>query len=659
MTVATEDKARAEKKALIRKIVKGLNPAQKEAVMKTVKTPSLVIAGAGSGKTRVLQKRVAYILANGISPQKILTVTFTNKAAGEMKERIAKEVGKKAAKKIMVGTFHSLAVRWLHRYYREAGLKQNWTIFDDDDVTKLYTQVLGDLNMDNSRQSIYAMKSSISNLKNAMISPGKLRKQMTPDQQDLLRVYELYQDRLTRNNGVDFDDLIMKMVHLLENDPLVRSKFQKRFKYVMCDEYQDTNECQYRMIKAIVGDKNNIFVVGDDYQSIYGWRGADLQKILNFQKDYPGTKIVKLEENYRSTKIIVEAGNAVMKNNDNQMEKTCFTSNTEGNKILSYAAPDDEQEARFIAQEIQNLTLHDGRDYKDIAILYRTNVQSRLLEDQFIRMGVPYNMVSGFSFYERREIKDVLGWIQLAVNPDNDLACERVLKLQKGVGAKTIQTVTKEAKKRKVSLYEAVEYHQPSTSRAQAAFVGLTDSVGRLNAIYEAGASVSDSPITDMLELIFKYTGYIDELRDSAKEEDVRRIDNLMELQKIAKGYEEENKKPNMQDFLDQIALQSKADKVEGADEVQMMTLHTSKGLEYPVVFLIGMEEGLFPHSRSAVDPKALEEERRLAYVGITRAQELLYMTHAQRRMDWNRTYKWMTPSRFLEEIPGHLIEEV
>jgi DNA helicase II / ATP-dependent DNA helicase PcrA len=648
-----------QKRSLIRKIVKGLNPAQKEAVIKTVKQPSLCIAGAGSGKTRVLQKRIAYILANGISPRKILAVTFTNKAAKEMKERIGKEIGDKKARMIMLGTFHSLAVRWLHQYYSEAGLKQNWTIFDDDDTKKLFKQILNDLNLDDSAQSIFAIKSVISNLKNAMVTPAQYRNQMTPDQRDTLRVYERYQDRLRRNNAVDFDDLIMKMVHVLENDATVRGKFQKRYKYIMVDEYQDTNECQFRMIKAIVGDKNNIFVVGDDYQSIYGWRGADVQKILNFQKDYPNTKIVKLEQNYRSTKKIVEAGNCIMTHNSNQMDKTCFTDNDDGDLIKKYVAPDDEAEARFIAEEIENLVTYDNRDYKDIAILYRTNVQSRLLEDQFMRLGVPYNMVSGFSFYERREIKDIMAWIQMSINPDNDLACDRIMQMQKGVGKTTIDAIKQKARSAGSSLYEQVEYFSPRTAKAKAAFVGFTDVVGRLNAIYEAGKSVSDNPITDMLTLIFKYTGYIEELSSSGKEEDERRIDNLRELQKIAKGYEEDQDDPNIQDFLDQVALQSKADKVEGADEVQMMTLHTSKGLEYPVVFLIGMEEGLFPHSRSASDPIQMEEERRLAYVGITRAQELLYVTCAQRRMGWDRQYKWNDPSRFLEEIPPHLLQEI
>lgn len=657
--MALTEEERAAKKALIKKIVKGLNPAQKEAVMKTVKVPSLCIAGAGSGKTRVVQKRVAYILANKVSPRKILTVTFTNKAAKEMKERIAQEIGEKKAKHIMIGTFHSLAVRWLHQYYVEAGLKKNWTIFDDDDTKKLMKEVLHRLNIEDSAQSIYAHKGRISSLKNAMITPAKFRNKMEQGDKEFLRVYELYQERLQRNNALDFDDLIMKMVQVLENDPLVRGKFQTRFRYIMCDEYQDTNECQYRMIKAIVGDNNNIFVVGDDYQSIYGWRGADVQKILNFQKDYPGAKIVKLEENYRSTGTIVEAGNHIMKHNTNQMNKTCFTSKADGEKIRKFTAADDEQEARFIAEEINNLVTYDNYDFKDIAILYRTNVQSRLLEDHFIRLGVPYNMVSGFSFYERKEIKDIMAWIQLSINPDNDMACDRVLNLQKGIGKTSITSMKERARKKNDSLYEAVEMFQAKTVKAQASLVGLTETVSRLNALYEAGQSVSDTPITDIFELIFKYTRYIEDLTESGKEEDMRRIDNLRELQKIAKGYEEENKNPDIQEFLDQIALQSKADKVQGSDEVQMMTLHTSKGLEYPVVFMIGLEETLFPHSRSIADPTQLEEERRLAYVGITRAQQLLYFTHAMRRMDWNRTYKYMNPSRFMEEIPDELIMEV
>lgn len=653
------DEERKKKRKRIRKLLEGLNPAQKEAVVKTVKNPSLVIAGAGSGKTRVLQKRVGYILENGIDPRRILTVTFTNKAATEMKERIGKEVGEARTKKIMIGTFHSLAVRWLHQYYSEAGLKKNWTIFDDEDTNKVIKELLKNNNMDDSKQNVYATKSRISNLKNDMILPKDFRKQMEPEDKSFARIYERYQDRMARNNAVDFDDLIMKMVILLESNTEIRRKFQRRFKYIMCDEYQDTNECQYRMIKNIVGDKNNIFVVGDDYQGIYGWRGADIDKILNFQKDYPGTKVVKLEQNYRSTNTIVTAGNEIMKHNTKQMNKTCFTDKGMGEKIRKYEAPDDEQEARFIAQEIQNLHTFDGYNYSDIALLYRTNVQSRLLEDQFIRHQIPYNMVSGFSFYERKEIKDIMSWMQLAVNPDNDIACDRILNMQAGVGKTTIKQIKDKANEKNKSIYEVVEYFNPKTAKAKAAFVGLTDTVARLNALYEAGKSVSDQPITDMLELIFKYTQYIEKLQETGKEEDFRRIDNIKELTKIAKGYEQENKDPHLQDFLDQIALQSQQDKVVDQDKVQLMTLHTSKGLEYPVVFMIGMEEGLFPHSRSLSDSVQLEEERRLAYVGITRAQEVLYFTHAERRMDYNRTYNWQTPSRFMEELPDELIQEV
>lgn len=642
----------------IRNITKGLNPPQKEAVTRSYKNPTLVIAGAGSGKTRVLTQRIAYILAKGVNPRRLLAVTFTNKAAKEMKERVANVVGEEAGKKLLIGTFHSLAVRWLHEFHSEAGLKKNWTIFDTDDTDKLLKKAIKMHGMDDSKSSVYATKARISNLKNAMITPGKFAQTMSRGDKDFKNVYETYQDLLTRNNGVDFDDLIMKMVFLLESQPLIRAKFQKRFKYVMCDEYQDTNECQYRMIKAIVGTTNNIFVVGDDYQSIYGWRGADVQKILNFQKDYPNTKIIKLEQNYRSTKTIVEAGNHIMTNNTKQMSKICFSDDVVGEKIKLFRADDDEQEASFIADEIRNLTMFAGYNYEDIAILYRTNVQSRLLEDHFIRKQIPYNMVSGFSFYERREVRDILAWIQLSVNPDNDIACDRVLNMQAGVGKTTIKGFV-DKQKRGQSLYDIVENSSPRTTKAAAAIAGMTHTVTRLNAIYEAGKTITDTPITDMFELIFKYTNYIEQLQEDGTEESSRRIDNLRELQKIAKGYEEETKNPNMQDFLDQVALQSKADKVQGTDEVQMMTLHTSKGLEYPVVFLIGLEEGLFPHKNSLQEANQLEEERRLAYVGITRAQKLLYVTMARRRMDWSRNYNFQTESRFINELPQHLLEEI
>lgn len=649
----------SEAKLKKRHLIKDLNPPQREAVMKSYKQNTLVIAGAGSGKTRVLTRRVAWLLASGVDNRRILTVTFTNKAAKEMKERIADTVGEEKAKGMLVGTFHSLAVRWLHQYYAEAGLKKNWTIFDDDDVKKLFKDILKSLGIDSSKANVMAYKSRISTLKNDLVTPSSMKKDPMYDK-DLQKVYEAYQDRLRRNNGVDFDDLIMKMVQMLESDPVVRAKFQQRYRFVLCDEYQDTNESQYRMLKYIVGDKNNFFIVGDDYQSIYGWRGADISKILGFKNDYPNAKIIKLEENYRSTRTIVEAGNVLMKNNEHQMEKVCFSSHERGEKIKVYRAPDDEGEAKFLAQEINNLVTFANRSFKDIAVLYRTNVQSRLLEDQFIRHHIPYNMVSGFSFYERKEIKDILAWIQLSVNPDNDLACERILNMQQGIGKTTIKTL-KEKQERSTdkSLYDVVEIASPKTIKIAAAFSSLTHNVSKLNAIHEAGKSVSDQPITDMLELIFRYTGYVDELRASGKEEDARRIDNLMELQKIAKGFEQDNPDPKIQDFLDQIALQSKDDKITGDDKVQMMTLHTAKGLEFPVVFMIGMEEELLPHRGSLNDEEKLEEERRLCYVGVTRAEKTLYLTHADRRMDWSRNWNWQTPSRFLDEISAHLKEDI
>lgn len=642
-------------------IVKGLNPAQKRAVLKTLKNPSLIIAGAGSGKTRVLTKRAEYLMKRGLAPHKLLTVTFTNKAAKEMRERISQAVGEEKAKKMMIGTFHSLAVRWLRRWPSEAGLKKNWTIFDTDEQKKLIKNIMKDLNMGQDASAVKAYLSRISNLKNDMMGPEQFRNSIeyTPQDNEFYKIYKLYQERLQRNNAVDFDDLIMKMVLVLQNDTQIRSKLQNQFRFVMVDEYQDTNECQYQMIKLIVGDKNNLFVVGDDFQGIYGWRGADLNKILEFEKDYPGAKIIKLEQNYRSTQTVVNAANELMKHNEFQMDKVCFSEKPTGEKIKIHVAYNDEAEAEFVANEIRDLVDKKGYDYKEVAILYRTNVLSRLLEDQFIYKGIPYNMVSGFSFYERKEIKDTLAWIQLSVNPDNDMACERVLDLSDGIGATTIKTMKKHADDKNMSLYEVVERYEGRTTRIKAALAGLTQTVEKLNVFYEAGKNVSDSPISDMLDLIFKYTSYIEKLREKDDDISVRRLDNVLELQKIAKGYEFDNKNPDIQDFLDSITLTSQQDKTTSDNEVQMMTLHASKGLEYKVIFVIGVEEGLLPHAQSRAVASAIEEERRLAYVGLTRAEERCYWTRAIKRMDWSRNYTFNEPSRFIENIPDHLKEEV
>lgn len=644
-----------------KKLLKGLNPNQKEALMRSYKKHTLVLAGAGSGKTSVLTKRLAWLLASDVDPRRILTVTFTNKASKEMKQRLDTLVSAEKTKGMMMGTFHSLAVRWLHIYYAEAGLKKNWTIFDDDDTSKTMKKTLVDLGISGEKSNVLLYKNRISDLKNQLIGPSDMNNTGKTYEYRLDEVYAKYQGALQRQNAVDFDDLIMRVVLMLTHDPVIRAKFQARYRFVSCDEYQDTNKAQYEMLKLIVGNKNNFFIVGDDFQSIYGWRGADIQNILNFQNDFPNSQVIKLEQNYRSTKTVVKAGNAIMKHNQHQMDKVCFSDHEEGEKIKIFTASDDEDEARFIAQEIQNRHTFNNEDFKDIAILYRTNVQSRLLEDQFIRHQIPYNMVSGFSFYERREVKDILSWIQIAVNPDNDIACERVLSMQQGIGKTTIESFYHMQKKHPgdMSLYQAVENASPKTVKIAASLASLTHIVSKLNAIHEAGKSVSDQPISDMLDLIYRNTGYLDELRQSGKEDDLRRIDNLRELQKIAKGFEEEHPNPKIQDFLDQIALQSKDDKLTTDDKVQMMTLHTAKGLEFPVVFLIGMEEGILPHRNSVTDDLAVEEERRLAYVGVTRAEKELYMTHAERRMDWNRTYKWQESSRFLNEIPDHLKEHV
>ncbi|WP_422661636.1 ATP-dependent helicase (plasmid) [Paenibacillus sp. EC2-1] len=649
----------------LKRRIRGLNKPQKQAVLKTLKKPALVIAGAGSGKTSVLTTRVAFLMDQGVKPWNILTVTFTNKAAKEMKERIGQAVGEKKAARVNIGTFHSLAVRWLHQYYSEAGLDQNWVIFDDDDTNKVMKTVLKDLNFEASASMIRLYKGIISTQKNAMITPNRFRDECiaTSDDQRTYKVYREYWRRMQRQNALDFDDLLMKMVRMLERDPEVRRKFQKKYHYVMVDEYQDTNECQYRMIKLIVGRKNNLFVVGDDYQSIYGWRGANIEKILGFQKDYPDCKIIKLEQNYRSTKTIVECGNAIMKANPNQMHKTCFSDHQQGELVRKFSGIDDESEASFVAEEIRNLVDSGQYNYGDIAILYRTNVLSRLLEDRFMTHQISYKMVSGFSFYQRAEIKDVLSWIQLAVNPDNDISCERVLNTVSGIGKTTIQAMIKEkriSKKKEIPLYTVLETYKAKMTKTQAAIVSVTDIISRLHHIYSVGTSVTETPVSDMLDLVLKNTGYIDRLLEEATDESTERVANVRELVKIAKGYEEVAAEPNLQEFLDQIALASQTDGIDDGNAVNLMTLHSAKGLEYPVVFVIGVEEGMLPHSNSlGRDEELVYEERRLMYVGITRAKELLYLTHAFRRMRWDRRYENMDESRFFEELPGHLITAV
>lgn len=966
-----------------KKLIAELNPQQKEAVRKTLDVPSLVIAGAGSGKTKVLTTRIAYILSKYDDPGSILAVTFTNKAAGEMRDRVASVVGDVDAKSITIGTFHSLCVRWLHKYYSEAGLRKGWTILDDDDTTKIIKSILKDMNLPTEKEAVRMYKGTISTLKNDMIGPADYRNKIQyAHERTILKVYQEYMDRLTKQNVVDFDDLLFRMVRVLENFPKVRRRFQRRFEWVMVDEYQDTNECQYRLVKLIVGKHNNLFIVGDDYQcwqedtiiqtldgpmragdleighrvqtsengkltyavatgvnridsapmvrittksgkkievtpnhkvyatmpafdkdvyylylmyrkdkgyrigvltggiagtigsrahserpermwllgrfenknkayyaesrlslkygvpthpfmhngrglgmtqdsldkifasfgsngetllddlgflfdyphhvpqgttkfdtqhrvvnimtnvkgvnqisleydqfrtrkwvssyrdayhmalklqedhdatfirerfsmgkgialqlftansllptmqipvdrngvleledivsvedagtgvvidievertgtvvgngvlthnSIYGWRGANIQKILNFQNDYPSAQVLKLEQNYRSTQTIVEAGNKIMENAPNQMSKTCFSQNPVGDPISVHQARYDKDEAAFVAEEIMNLVTFEGYKYSEIAILYRTNILSRLFEERFMTMAIPYNMVSGFSFYDRREIKETLGWLQMCVNPDNDIACERILTTMPGLGKTTIENLIREQKQSGgLSLYQVVERFKPKLIKTRAALATLIATVDKMSNLYALGAHLSDQPISDMLEIVLETTSIAERYKESSKAEDQDRADNIFELASMAKGYEQETKKPNLQDFLDQIALASQADKVskKATDKVQMMTLHTSKGLEYRAVFFVGFENGLMPHA-NAKTPDTLAEERRLAYVGITRAKERLYLSSARARMNWSRQWENKQPSDFLDLIPQSLRQDV
>lgn len=641
-------------------LTKGLNPPQKEAVLRSYKQPTMLMAGAGSGKTSVLTKRIAYMLEKGVTPSKILAVTFTNKAAREMKERISKLVGDKKATQLNMGTFHSLCVKWLHQYYTAAGLNKGWTIFSSEDTNTVIKEACQDLGYDDSKKNIFFYKSVISNAKNDMLSPFAYEQKHGRENGDVANVYKRYQDKLNQMNGCDFDDLIFRVVKMLGAHPDIRMKFQRKYKYIMCDEFQDTNSAQYALIDYIVGDidvtNNNLFVVGDDYQSIYGWRGAQIKNFLTFMDKYPTAKVIKLEQNYRSTKTIVEAGNHIIANNVNQSDKVCFSGGKKGSKIKIHSAEDDVLEAAFVAEEIYNLVEFGGYKYEDIAILFRTNVQSRLLEDQMIKKRIPYNLVSGFSFYERKEIKDILAWLQVSINPKNDVATKRLLTNAEGIGRTTVQNIID--KQKGSSLIETMGRVKLRTTKANASLAFLVSTVSDISHRYSIGSAVSSTPISDMLDIILRSTNYIERLKSDGTDESQGRINNIQELCSMAKDFEEDNTGSTIDDFLNQISLQSQADNLD-EDRVQMMTMHTSKGLEYSAVFIVGLEEGLFPHSNSLGTPELLEEERRLAYVGVTRAKRDLYLCHAQRRRDYSRKYNVTRPSRFLEEIPKRMVEQV
>ena len=636
-------------------LLDGLNREQQQAVQHT-EGPLLILAGAGSGKTKVLTVRIAYLLAQGVNPYEILAITFTNKAAKEMKSRVEGLVGD-VANRIWLSTFHSFCAKFL-RFELDnfLGYNSNFTIYDTSDSQVVIKAALKALNLDDKYYPVGAMISAISDAKNKLMFASDFRKQARDFyQQKVADVYEYYEKELRKNNALDFDDLLLVAVKLLQSNATVLDKYSKRFRYVMIDEYQDTNHAQYLLAYLLSSHWKNIAVVGDADQSIYAWRGADIQNILDFEKDYPNCTSIKLEQNYRSTKIILDAANAVIDNNEGRPEKNLWTDKTEGAKIQHFTAQSEHEEAAFIGDTI--VKKHDiyGVPYGDMAILYRTNAQSRVLEEALIKRALPYTMVGGTKFYDRKEIKDVLAYLRVLYNPFDDLSLLRIINVPKrSIGATTVSKLQDYARENGTSLFMTLtQLHLVDSIKGKTK--EKLEEFGIL--IFTLVAEMDDKSILDILEAILDRTGYLYQLEESTDPQDQARAENIGELLSVAKDFQDTNPTGTVEDFLEQVALVNDVDSFEQEDsKVTLMTLHAAKGLEFPIVFLGGLEEGLFPHSRTLMNPEEIEEERRLAYVGITRAEQELYISNATTRTVFGRTSSYL-PSRFIDEIPAELVD--
>ena len=637
-----------------------LNKPQKEAVFHT-EGPLLILAGAGSGKTRVLTHRIAYLIEEkGVNPWNILAITFTNKAAEEMRQRVDSLVGI-GAESIWVSTFHSMCVRILRRYIDRLGYDNRFTIYDTDDQKTLMKEVCRKTDIDTKRFKERMLLSVISSAKNEMILPEEFELNAGGDfvQLKIAKVYKEYEAQMRANNALDFDDLLVKTVQLLETQPDVRENYQERFRYIMVDEYQDTNTVQFRLVSLLAGKYRNLCVVGDDDQSIYKFRGANIRNILDFEKEFSDAKVIKLEQNYRSVGNVLEVANSVIRNNKGRKEKTLWTDNEKGEKIRLRQFDTAYDEAQFIAEDIKDETAQ-GANYSDHAVLYRTNAQSRLLEEKFVAMNIPYKIVGGINFYSRREIKDVLSYLKTIDNGKDDLAVRRIINVPKrGIGLTTINRIQESAAARGIGFYDALS--------APDLIPGIGRSASKLDSFaalieYFKGRS-EESGVTDLLTEVIEKTGYTESLEADDPEELEARVQNIDELVSKAAVYEEScsdrGERPTLSGFLEEVALVADIDSVaEDRDYVILMTLHSAKGLEFTHVYLAGMEDGLFPSymSISGDDPEELEEERRLCYVGVTRAEEKLTLTCARMRLvRGERQYNSM--SRFIKEMPSALID--
>ncbi|MBO5652037.1 MAG: UvrD-helicase domain-containing protein, partial [Selenomonas sp.] len=612
-------------------IFAGLNPAQKQAVEHT-DGPLLIMAGAGSGKTKVLTCKVANLLAKGVAPWSILAITFTNKAATEMRERVDRMIGE-GAKDVWLSTFHSFCARFLRREVEATGMyKRNFVIYDSSDSQVVIKECLKELNLDPKQYAPSSIQNAISNAKNQLMGPKAMARDAENFfQQKVAEVYALYAKKLRTNNAMDFDDLLMVSVLLLEEHEEIRVKYQNRFKYILVDEYQDTNGAQYQLTKILAAKHHNLCVVGDADQSIYGWRGADIRNIMDFEEDYPEARTIKLEQNYRSTKNILAAANAVIEHNINRKKKELWTENATGEKLTIYEARDERDEAEFIATTVMKQKTIFNASYGDMAVLYRTNAQSRVVEETFMRRGIPYTMVGGLKFYDRKEIKDILAYLRVIYNPLDTVSLLRIINVPKrGLGATTVAKLADFAENNGLTLFDVI-----SSEETLSQIPGITARVKKplelfSTFIFQFMGYQSNMRIDDLIEKVLEESGYLRELQEEKKPENESRIENLKEFVGVARDFQKTEDNPNLENFLSTLSLVSDIDNAELEDDrITLMTLHSAKGLEFPTVFMVGMEEGLFPHSRTLMDENEIEEERRTCYVGITRAQRKLYLTCA------------------------------
>jgi len=692
------------KRKIIEMQYEQLNKEQREAVL-TIEGPQLILAGAGSGKTRVLVHRIAHILNYGNSynsayvpfdltpedlelmrdyvshdtsgktrvltyriaylieeksvyPSNILAITFTNKAAKEMKERVQSLIG--SADNMWISTFHSACVRILRKNIESLkDYKKNFVIYDSKDQEALVKECLKELNLNEKNFPFRTVASEISSAKDMLMTPDKYYDRNMHDirKRKLADIYKLYQKKLQKNNAMDFDDILYKTVELFELNPDILQYYQNKFKYIMVDEYQDTNFSQYTLIRLLARQHKNLCVVGDDDQSIYSWRGADIGNILNFEKDFPGAMVVKLEQNYRSTQVILDAANSVIKNNFARKSKKLWTENGEGRPIIYHYATDEWGEANFIMDEVERLIAQENRELGDFAVLYRTNAQSRVLEEACMSYGLPYKIVGGFKFYDRKEVKNVIAYLRVIQNPDEDLSLRRIINIPKrGIGNTTLDAIDQYARTTGDSLFGAlleVDSIEGVSTKAKKGIKEFVKIMSDLMGIAET------EKVSRLVKEVLERTGYLDELEKDGDEDSQSRAENIKELLSATLEFEAKNENATLPDFLEQMALMSDIDTVEdGKGAMIMMTLHSAKGLEYPFVFISGMEEGVFPSQRSYFEEKQMEEERRLMYVGITRAEERLYLTAAfERTLFGNTTYN--TPSQFVKEIPKDLLVKV